>query len=144
VAHRLSRAFGARLHGARERLTRVAAALPASAKQPLRLARLELLYRRDRVVAAPGEILRRGKRETEHRAERLRLLDPFQVMKRGFSLTRDGSGRLLRSVMALAPGDAISSQLADGSVTSRVESVIRGSEDDPSSNNKEGHDGKKG
>ncbi len=132
IANLLGRTFNARLSGARERLARMAASLPISARQPIRLARLELLFVRDKIVASPGDRMKREIREIDHREERLRLLDPLTIMKRGFSLTRDAKGRLLRSTAGLAAGDEIRSQLIGGSLTSRVESITAAEENDAS------------
>jgi len=43
------------------------------------------------------------------------------VLGRGFSMTRDAQGKIIRSVAAVNPGDAIETELADGKIASRVE-----------------------
>ena len=132
MARRLSAAGSVRMGRARERLARLAASIPVSARQPLRLARLQLLRRADRIGTSPREKLSRALRETEYRAERLRLLDPFQVMKRGFSLTLDADGRVLRSAAGINAGDLIRSRLSAGELTSRVESALPGGDEQES------------
>ena len=47
-------------------------------------------------------------------AARLDDLSPLAVLARGFSIARDGSGAVVRSVEAVAPGDALAVTVADG------------------------------
>jgi exodeoxyribonuclease VII large subunit len=54
--------------------------------------------------------------------ERLTLqLAPERTLERGFSLTRDASGRTLRNPGDVRPGDLITTRLAGGDLQSRVE-----------------------
>jgi exodeoxyribonuclease VII large subunit len=54
--------------------------------------------------------------------ERLcRELDPARVLARGFSITRDASGRVVRRPADVSAGNLLVTQLADGSLTSRVQ-----------------------
>lgn len=48
-------------------------------------------------------------------------LSPQRVLDRGFSITRDSAGTIITRPEQVTPGDTIESQLADGSITSRVE-----------------------
>ncbi len=48
-------------------------------------------------------------------------LAPERTLERGFSITRDGTGRLLRRPDQVAPGDRLTTRLAGGDLTSRVE-----------------------
>jgi exodeoxyribonuclease VII large subunit len=52
--------------------------------------------------------------------ERVRLLDPVNTMARGWSITRSGDGRTLRSVDDVGIGEEIVTTLRDGSVKSTV------------------------
>lgn len=52
-------------------------------------------------------------------AEKVRLFDPFQVLKRGYSLTYH-EGKLVRSVQDLAEGDQLVTRLYDGTVKSKL------------------------
>jgi exodeoxyribonuclease VII large subunit len=54
---------------------------------------------------------------------RLRALDPRRVLERGYSVTRDEHGRVLKRPDGLAAGDALTTELAGGKVSSRVETV---------------------
>src|SRR5690606_27855990 len=50
----------------------------------------------------------------------VRALDPARVLARGWSITRDGSGRVVRSAAAVRPGDDLVTTLAAGPVRSTV------------------------
>jgi exodeoxyribonuclease VII large subunit len=54
---------------------------------------------------------------------RTRLLDPRQLMKRGWSVTRRTDGTVVRSIADVSPTDVLATQLADGSVTSTVNAL---------------------
>ena len=48
-------------------------------------------------------------------------LGPERVLARGFSITRDEAGRALRRAGEIGYGQALITQLAQGSIKSRVE-----------------------
>jgi len=48
-------------------------------------------------------------------------LGPQRTLRRGFSLTRDAGGRLVRSIDDVSAGDQIITELAEGHLASRVE-----------------------
>jgi exodeoxyribonuclease VII large subunit len=54
-------------------------------------------------------------------ASRLRLLDPVHTMARGWSITRDSDGTIVRSADDLAAGATIITTFAKGTARSRVE-----------------------
>jgi exodeoxyribonuclease VII large subunit len=51
------------------------------------------------------------------------LLDPAITMARGWSITRNVNGDLVRSISEVSPGEKVVTTLVDGSVTSTVEGV---------------------
>ena len=57
-----------------------------------------------------------------HKAS-LRLLDPVTTMKRGWSITRDHNGNIVRSINDAKPGTSIVTVVADGTITSTVEGI---------------------
>jgi exonuclease VII large subunit len=86
---------------------------------------------RHRAVVAAGTRLTRGEARRLDGAEAcLRALDPQRVLERGYSITRDGGGAVLRGVDALAPGDPLHTRFAVGEATSRVETVTGAVEED--------------
>jgi exodeoxyribonuclease VII large subunit len=83
-----------------------------------RMRRLSLLEQT--VLRRPREVVRLEERRLAALADRLRLLDPVHVMRRGWSITRDAAGRVVRDASALRPGDAIVTTVANGDVASTV------------------------
>ncbi|MGA9426822.1 MAG: exodeoxyribonuclease VII large subunit, partial [Terracidiphilus sp.] len=65
----------------------------------------------------------------QHRARlqaldaRLHTLSPLAVLDRGYALVLDPNGALIRSAAQVHRGDQITTRLADGALTSRVEST---------------------
>jgi exodeoxyribonuclease VII large subunit len=89
----------------------------ASARQRLgsRQDQLRLLH--------PARLLSQRRQWLGQRRQLLQALSPRHLLARGFSLLRDGDGRLLRSVRPLRPGAAITAELADGRVVLQVQAV---------------------
>jgi exodeoxyribonuclease VII large subunit len=80
--------------------------------------------RRRLLVAAGGRLTRGAARQLDADAARLRALDPRRVLERGYSITRDDEGRVRKEVDGLAPDAVLHTELARGSITSRVEEVL--------------------
>ncbi len=73
-----------------------------------------------RLDRAAGSALASATRRLDAGEGLVRALDPARVLARGWTITRDGSGRLVRSSAAVAPGDELVTRFVDGSVRSRV------------------------
>jgi exodeoxyribonuclease VII large subunit len=58
-----------------------------------------------------------------HRRELLQLLNPRHQLERGWSLTRDESGRVVRSSGSLRLGERLITTFADGSAGSVVDEI---------------------
>ncbi len=93
-------------------------------------ARLSLVRHGDRLLQRRGRLVELARRKMETEAEglaqRRRLLNAYdyqRLLERGYSLTRDANGVIVRSVADLAPGSTLVTQLADGAVTSSVVEV---------------------
>jgi len=54
----------------------------------------------------------------------LRLLGPRQTLERGYSITLDTDGNVVRSVQAVKVGDPIRTKLASGELNSVVEGLL--------------------
>ena len=52
------------------------------------------------------------------------MLDPVNLLQRGWSITRTADGGVVRSIAQLAAGDEIVTRLADGAITSAVTSTV--------------------
>jgi exodeoxyribonuclease VII large subunit len=70
--------------------------------------------------------LSRLRRELSQQVRMLRVLSPFHLLERGFSLLRDRRGRLVRSIDQLHAGDPIAVQVHDGIVRGTVEALEAG------------------
>jgi exodeoxyribonuclease VII large subunit len=60
-----------------------------------------------------------------HLTARLRVLDPAQVLERGYAWLGDQTGLPLTSVRQVQPGQAVTAQLADGQIDLHVDDVRR-------------------
>lgn len=141
LASMLPTLAGAKVENAKARLDALAAAIPVAADTRLSLARQRLDTRRSEVVslararldvAAAGlqrfpEMLRRSTAAAlERQTMRLRRLDdllgvlsPQATLRRGYTITRI-NGHAVTSAADLRPGDTLSTEFADGSVTSKI------------------------
>jgi exodeoxyribonuclease VII large subunit len=86
----------------------------ARADQHLAVCAQRLSRRAPQVLASSGGSL-------DDRARRLALLDPVNLLRRGWSITRTAEGDVVRSVGAVPPGVVVTTQVADGTFTSRIE-----------------------
>jgi exodeoxyribonuclease VII large subunit len=90
---------------------------------------LRVLERRaEFLVSLQSRLESRGRDEISRRQERLaalrsllRTLGPESAFQRGFSITLDEHGQVIRSVQDLEEGKIIRSKLLDGEITSRIE-----------------------
>lgn len=74
----------------------------------------------------PVAVLARETERLEHLAARARLLDPVHALRRGWSITRDADGNVVRSAADVGPGEVLRTQLADGTVVSEVTTTTVG------------------
>jgi exodeoxyribonuclease VII large subunit len=77
----------------------------------------------ERLRTRPRTVLERQTQKLMMHAASVRLLDPVTTMSRGWSITRDSSGNVVRSISDIKKGDTVVTALADGSITSTVEGV---------------------
>ena len=76
--------------------------------------------RAGRLAGLPARLLEVEELRAGQRRRLLGAYDYQRQLERGYSVTRAASGAVLRSVDGLAPGSALATQLADGSVGSTV------------------------
>jgi len=76
----------------------------------------------ERIAAAARARLREGRARVGGLARLAAQLGPERVLARGFSITRDAAGALLRDPARAAAGDRITTRLAGGELVSRVQS----------------------
>jgi exodeoxyribonuclease VII large subunit len=101
--------LGVRTEAAGRRLLRQRAGDLAARAVPVRLERALAA----RLQSADGALAQRR--------SRLQALSPEGVLTRGYSITLDEAGRVLRSAAETAPGRAITVRLGTGSLAARVE-----------------------
>ena len=127
---RLDRAHGRLDELARRRTVDLSAHLDTCARRVAELGRRATRDRRVALGARERELASHAQHPLEraglHLGRReavVRALDPRRVLERGYSITRDADGRVLRTTDALVSGALVETELAGGRLTSRVEHV---------------------
>ena len=70
-------------------------------------------------------VVRERKQDVKSLDSHLRALDPLAILDRGYSLTRDEGGRIIRSASDVSKGQRISTLLGNGMLESDVVSLRR-------------------
>jgi exodeoxyribonuclease VII large subunit len=117
----LPRAARWSLDGRSRRLEELRRRLRESGQRRLAEARREPVLVGERIAAQAEASLRERKAVVEGWQRLCRQLSPRQTLVRGFSITRDSRGNLLRHPRQVAAGEKIISQLAGGDLVSQVE-----------------------
>lgn len=117
----LHRTAREKLSNGKQRLAASSAALRQHRPDQIaQLKRQQIAALRERM----GERLSARVQLQRHRLDRvaslLCVLAPEATLKRGYSITTDAAGKLIRSVKEMTPGKTIRTQVADGSVNSTV------------------------
>ncbi|HEX4030392.1 MAG TPA: exodeoxyribonuclease VII large subunit [Terracidiphilus sp.] len=124
LAFRHEAALSAQL---RQRQTRIAALTAAvlrhDPRRALAQARQQLLAMRSRLDRAMERLAHASAASLTALDARLHSLSPLAVLDRGYALVRSSDGALIRSTAQLASGHIVTTRLADGAFTSRVETV---------------------
>ena len=88
------------------------------------------------LVARERELVTHAQHHLDRAALRLRRseascarLDPRRVLERGYSITRDADGRVVRTTDTVVAGASIETELAGGRITSRVETITHRTEE---------------
>ena len=123
LSDRLARALPAALgrdrqatEALQDRLVRCAALFSAPQKATLERTRVQL-------AALGTNLTRRFKAEAALNAARLEDLSPLSVLARGFSVARTQEGAVVSSVTQVAPGQALSILVTDGTIESTVAAI---------------------
>ncbi len=82
-----------------------------------------LKHFQDLIKIRTFEAIRAEKKNLNLNQEKLRLVDPQNILKRGYSLTMM-NGKILKSVQMIKDGDLLETRLNDGKVESKVEKTI--------------------
>ncbi len=78
-----------------------------------------------RLDPAMSSAYQRAESRLKTAAAGLRHLSPYGVLERGYSITLDAEGRVVRGVDGLATGARLTTRLADGTAMSVVEEIFR-------------------
>ena len=100
------------------RLDRAAQRLAPALKEAVAAAERRLARSEPRLLPAMREALSKGLRRLSTAQAKLELLDPGSPLKRGYSLTFDAEGRIVRCAETVKPGDRLTTRLGVGEITS--------------------------
>src|SRR4029077_2649011 len=114
IAHGIRRATVSSVERSDDRLGHRRQRLGAVADRALERASDRLVAARTSLGRAPAR-LEPEVRHLDAVAARVRLLDPVHTMARGWSITRDADGTIVRSADSLAPGATLITTFAKGS-----------------------------
>ena len=120
TAHRIARRTHAAVERADERLGMRIDTLQRCAPGALERAGVAVEDRQTRVLDRAATVLERAAGRLDVVAARVGALDPAVQLARGWSITRDADGRVVRSIDDLAPHDVVTIAVADGLVTGDV------------------------
>jgi exodeoxyribonuclease VII large subunit len=117
----LQRCLAHKLDSYKRGLLHIAAALQA--RSPAR----ELVMRRDRfadlcrrLVACPGRLLENAMHRFRHVEGILRVLGPDATLRRGYSITMNERGKIIRTIAAVRPKMKIRTRVIDGEFGSEI------------------------
>ena len=97
--------------------TRAARLQPSALRRETAVKRAEVMRLRDRLQPAMLRRLQEGRRMVDAQGRMLGSLSHEGVLARGFALVTRADGSLVRSVSAVAAGDALRLKLADGELS---------------------------
>jgi exodeoxyribonuclease VII large subunit len=89
--------------------------------QVIKLRRQSIEGLEQRILTSFKTAFDRRRQRLERIADHLRLLSPDATLKRGYSITLNGDGRLIRSKSEVKSGDRMFTRLSDGEIPSVVE-----------------------
>ena len=117
----LQRCLAHRIDSYKRSLLHIAAALQA--RSPTR----ELMMRRNRfgdlhrrLIACPGHLLENAKHRFQRIEGILRVLGPYATLRRGYSITMNERGKIIRTVAAVRSKMKIRTRVSDGEFGSEI------------------------
>ena len=123
VARRIAGRTNAAVERADERLTMRQARLTALAPAALDRSQTRLDAVADRLLERSRSVTERERGRLDVVAARLGAVDPAVQLARGWTITRNADGRIVRSCADLAAGDVVTTDFLDGRATSVVDAV---------------------
>jgi exodeoxyribonuclease VII large subunit len=108
------------VHELLQRLERARGGLARGARGVVERRRQRLEQAHERLRRAPALAVERKRARLEHSAGRLRALSPRATLQRGYAIVRSGD-EIVRSAAAVAAGESLEVEVADGRFGARVE-----------------------
>jgi exodeoxyribonuclease VII large subunit len=115
------RQAGGHLRAAELAGTRAAVRVSAAGRRHVSATELRLADRTSRLLRRTPRLAAEQERHIESVAARVSALDPVRTLARGYSITRRHDGTIVRSIADVSTDDRLTTSLADGEITSRVE-----------------------
>ncbi len=113
----------ATLEGERERLARSARHAAMGARTRLTVERHRIATTTARLARSTETSMRSGRQMLDVFAARLSAVDPERTLARGWSITRNDRGIVIRSSADLSVGDTLVTTLSDGTITSTATAI---------------------
>lgn len=118
--HEIAASATIQLQAAERRLTERATQVRTRIIDALQHAATVLSVASDRIRRRPFDVLAISGKYIDSAAQRMRLLDPVSVMARGWTITRNSSGVVVRNAAQLKSGDVLITSFQDGTALSEV------------------------
>src|SRR5437762_261484 len=117
----LQRCLSHKIDSYKRGLLHIAAALQArSPARELMLRRNRFSDLRRRLVASPGRLLENARHRFRHIEGILRVLGPDATLRRGYSITMNERGKIIRTITAVRPKMKICTRVSDGEFGSEI------------------------
>src|SRR5262245_14478660 len=120
---RVGRSASGALARSTSRLDRAVARVEAGGRAHLRTHEAALTGAARRLAGRAPRAVAGATRRLDGVEAQVRALDPARTLARGWSITRDEQGRVVRSPSAVRPGDRLVTTVAEGQVHSTVDST---------------------
>jgi exodeoxyribonuclease VII large subunit len=117
----LQRCLAHKIDSYKRSLLHIAAALQArSPARELMMRRNRLVDLHRRLVASPGRLLENARHRFRQMEGILRVLGPDATLRRGYSITTNERGKIIRTIAAVRPKMKIRTRVSDGEFGSEV------------------------
>ncbi|HKP92949.1 MAG TPA: exodeoxyribonuclease VII large subunit [Chthoniobacterales bacterium] len=103
-----------------EFLTRIQSLKACDPKREVALCRSKALELQRRIAAQPPRLLQNARQGFERIEGILRVLGPDATLRRGYSITSDSEGKVIRTVKAVRAKSRVRTRVADGEFESQV------------------------
>ncbi len=84
---------------------------------------LRLAHLKEKLFNSTNDLLHQKEQQFLHQTSLLNAISPLNVLTRGYSITRQKNGDIIKSIHSLSIGDEISTKLPDGYVKSTIKSI---------------------